>query len=80
MLSCAEALQAVSILKKFVTYEGLNDQKLLNSISMIDQRLESVFYENYRFKKQSKITNFCKPITVQLYMYKFNNMYSQYVL
>ncbi|XP_044760191.1 tigger transposable element-derived protein 4-like [Coccinella septempunctata] len=62
--SCAEALHAVSILKKFVTYEGLNDQRLLNSISMIDQRLERVYYENYRFKKQSKITHFFKPTTV----------------
>ncbi|KAJ3662505.1 hypothetical protein Zmor_006850 [Zophobas morio] len=55
--SCAEALQAVSIIKKFVTLEGLKDSKLLSCISTLDTKLAGIYYKN-KCTGQSKITDF----------------------
>lgn len=55
--SCAEALQAVSTLRRFATFEGLKDKEVLESISTLEKRLERTYY-NTKCNKQSKITDF----------------------
>lgn len=55
--SCAEALEAIGIIKKFLTCEGFSNKKVSDSISVLNTELELLYF-NSKYNKQSKITDF----------------------
>lgn len=55
--SCAEALQAVSVLKKFLMLGNIQDRSLMDTVSSLDGKFLQLFYQS-RCKKQSKITDY----------------------
>ncbi|XP_063920756.1 tigger transposable element-derived protein 4-like [Zophobas morio] len=62
--SCAEALQAVSIIKKFVTLEGLKDSKLLSCISTLDTKLAELKSNSRQAQAQVR-SDLCSSSTYQ---------------